>query len=50
MKAEVHAFAESIQNGFADERGAPEQALADLRLIERMLESGEQEGAIKVLL
>lgn len=50
VKAEVNAFAKSIATGVADERGAPEQALADLKLIQRMLESGEQEGAVKVML
>ena len=50
VKAEVDAFAKSIQSGAADERGTPEQALADLRLISKMLESGEQGGAVKVLL
>ncbi|KAL8788750.1 MAG: hypothetical protein Q9195_007157 [Heterodermia aff. obscurata] len=50
VKAEVQAFAESIQNGVADERGVPEQALADLRLIQRMLESDEEGGTVKVML
>lgn len=46
---EVKAFAESILAGEADERGTPEQALADLRVLQRMLESGEEGGAVKVL-
>ena len=50
VKAEVKAFAESIQSGVADERGVPEQALADLRLIQRMLESDEEGGTVKVML
>ena len=50
VKAEVHAFAQSIVSGVANERGAPEEALSDLKLIQRMLESGEQGGAVKVIL
>ena len=50
VQAEVNAFAQSIISGVANERGAPEQALADLKLIQRMLESGEQGGAVKVIL
>ena len=50
VKGEIQAFAESIQNGVADERGVPEQALADLRLIQRMLESDEEGGSVKVML
>lgn len=50
VKTEVNAFAKSITTGVANERGAPEEALADLRLIQRMLESGEQGGAVKVIL
>lgn len=47
---EVKAFAESIAAGKADERGTPDEALADLLVIQRMLESGEQGGSVKVLL
>ena len=50
VKGEIQAFAESIHNGVADERGVPEQALADLRLIQRMLESDEEGGIVKVML
>ena len=50
VKGEIQAFAESIQNGVANERGVPEQALADLRLIQRMLESDEEGGTVKVML
>lgn len=46
---EVKVFAESIVAGEADERGTPDQALADLRVLQRMLDSGEQGGAVKVL-
>ncbi|KAL4937121.1 hypothetical protein BDV06DRAFT_216134 [Aspergillus oleicola] len=47
VKAEVEAFAASIKAGFPDPRGAPEQALADLRVLQSMLASGEQHGAVK---
>lgn len=47
---EVEVFAQSIQNGVADVRGSPDQALADLKVLQRMLESGEQGGSVKVLL
>ena len=50
VKEEVKAFAQSILTGEADERGDPDQALADLKVLQRMLESGEQGGAVKVLL
>ena len=49
VRAEVDAFGRSIKGAGADERGTPEQALADLRLIYTMLESGEQGGTVKVL-
>ena len=50
VKEEVKAFAESILAGEADERGTPDQALTDLKVLESMLESGDQGGAVKVLL
>lgn len=50
VKGEIQAFAESIQNNVADERGVPEQALADLRLIQHMLESDKEGGTVKVML
>ena len=50
VRAEVDAFARSIAGAAADERGTPEQALADLRLMYTMLESGEQGGAVRFLI
>ena len=50
MRAEVDAFARSIAGAVADERGTPKQALADLRLIYTMLESGEQGGAVRFII
>ncbi|KAI1657184.1 NAD(P)-binding protein [Daldinia decipiens] len=45
VKEEVHAWAESIVSGVPNPNQTPEQALADLELIEKMLSSGEQDGA-----
>ena len=47
---EVEVFAQSIQNGETDVRGSPDQALADLKVLQKMLESGEEGGSVKVLL
>ncbi|KAL2051996.1 hypothetical protein ABVK25_007688 [Lepraria finkii] len=47
VKVEVAAFAESIRTGKSDPRGTPEQALADLQVLQAMLESGEEAGAVK---
>ena len=41
------AFAESIRTGKADPRGTPEEALADLQVLQAILESGEEAGAAK---
>ena len=49
IKAEVAAFAESIRTGRVDPRGTPEEALADLYVLQAMLESGEEAGAVKEL-
>ena len=45
VKQEVFAWAKSIVNGKADPRQSPEEALADLEILETMLKSGEQDGA-----
>jgi len=42
---EVRAWGEALAAGKVNERQAPEEALADLELIEAMLRSGEQGGA-----
>ena len=47
VRKEVAAFAESIRTKEADPRGSPEQAYHDLKLLQGMLESGEEEGAPK---
>ncbi|KAJ5800261.1 uncharacterized protein N7518_002329 [Penicillium psychrosexuale] len=41
---EVAAFANSIVNGKPDSRQSPEEALADLEILEQMLRSGEKDG------
>ena len=46
---EVEAFAEAIEHGEVDPRGSAEQAFLDLRLLESMLESGREGGAVKVV-
>jgi len=44
VKPEVRAWGEALAAGKANERQYPEEALADLELIEAMLKSGEQGG------
>ena len=46
---EVQAWAKSLENGKQDERQSPEQALADLELLEGMLVSGDNGGAVQNL-
>ena len=47
VRKEVAAFAESIRTKEADPRASPEQAYQDLKLLQSMLESGDEEGATK---
>jgi predicted dehydrogenase len=49
VPTEVRAWGESIQAGKADTKQSPEEALADLELLEGMLRSGEQNGKAIVL-
>jgi predicted dehydrogenase len=49
VKAEVKAWAESIAAGKANPGQAPEQALADLEILEKMLKSGEADGKTEAL-
>ena len=44
VPAEVRAWSESIATGNIDARQIPEEALADLEIIEACLRSGEQGG------
>ena len=48
VEIEVQAFAQAIQTGRVERRASPEEALADLRVVQAMLESGE-DGGIKSL-
>ena len=44
VKQEVLAWGESLAEGKPDPRQSPEQALADLEILEKMLRSGEEQG------
>ncbi|KAI1177694.1 hypothetical protein F4777DRAFT_189173 [Nemania sp. FL0916] len=45
VKAEVQAWAEALVSGQPNPNQVPEEALADLELLEKMLTSGDQDGA-----
>lgn len=45
VKEEVEAFAQSITNGKLDPRSRPEEALADLEILEAIVKSGESNGS-----
>ena len=47
VRKEMAAFADSIHRKESNPRGSPEQAYDDLKLLQGMLESGEEEGALK---
>ncbi|KAL2862721.1 uncharacterized protein BJX67DRAFT_391096 [Aspergillus lucknowensis] len=49
VKEEVGAFAASILNGSLDARLRPEEALADLEILENIIKSGEEDGQKKAL-
>ncbi|KAL2797612.1 hypothetical protein BJX66DRAFT_87346 [Aspergillus keveii] len=49
VKEEVQAFAASIGNGKLDEMLRPEEALADLEILESIVKSGEEDGEKKAL-
>ncbi|KAL4937120.1 hypothetical protein BDV06DRAFT_227261 [Aspergillus oleicola] len=49
VKAEVLAFAASIKTGVPDPRASPLEALADIRVMQSMLESGEEDGVVKFI-
>lgn len=44
VRKEIEAFAQSIVEGKAHPDQTPEQALADLEVLEKMLRSGEDHG------
>ena len=47
VRKEVAAFAESIHTEEPNPKASPEQAYYDLKLLQGMLESGEEDGAAK---
>ncbi|KAL4912489.1 hypothetical protein BDW62DRAFT_216287 [Aspergillus aurantiobrunneus] len=49
VKEEVKAFGASIRSGELDERLRPEEALADLEILEMIVRSGEEDGGRKTL-
>lgn len=49
VKEEVRAWAQAIQSGQADKRQSPEEALADLELLESLLSSAGENGAQRAL-
>jgi hypothetical protein len=49
VKQEVAAWAESLASGQANHRQSPEEALADLEILEKMLRSGEAQGKVQTL-
>ncbi len=49
VKDEVQAWAESMASGKPNPEQSPELALGDLELLEKMLKSGEQDGARQFL-
>jgi predicted dehydrogenase len=44
VKQELKAWAESIADGKPDPKQSPQEALADLEILEKMLKSGEGHG------
>lgn len=44
VPSEIRIWGEAIQAGKADPKRSPEEALADLEILEAMLKSGEQNG------
>jgi predicted dehydrogenase len=49
VAAEVAAFGKSLEAGEADPKQSPEEALADLKILQALLKSGEAGGALKVI-
>ena len=47
VRNEIAAFAESVHTREPNPRGSPDQAYNDLKLLQGMLESGEEEGTAK---
>lgn len=49
VKEEIHAWAEALVSGVPNSEQTPELALGDLELLEKMLTSGDQDGARQLL-
>jgi len=49
VKQEISAWAKALLAGKPDPKQSPEQALADLEILEQMLKSGEAHGQMKIL-
>lgn len=49
VKQEVAAWADSLVAGKSDPRQSPEEAMADLEILEKMLKSGEGNGKTESL-
>ena len=49
VKEEMAAFAQAIERGKTEKNQTPEEALRDLEVIQRLLESGEAKGAVKAV-
>ena len=47
VQREIAVFAQSIKNQRLDTRSTPEEALMDLRVIQAILESGQEGGVVK---
>ncbi len=47
VPAEIEAFGRSLVTGKADPRQAPMEAIKDLEILEAILQSGENNGALK---
>ena len=49
VQKEVASFAKAIATGKMEQRASPEEASEDLKLLQTMLESGEDGGAVKAV-
>lgn len=49
VKEEVAAFAKAIEQGKTEKNQTPEEALKDLEVVQRLLESGEEKGVVKAV-
>lgn len=47
IQREIAVFAQSIKRGKVEPRGTPEEALEDLKIVQAILQSGEEGGVLK---